>query len=175
MATGHEKRTVNSPAMLAIAAIVLWLQPWELPDMSPDLQLRILVDNLDWDRAEQIAQATQVAGAVPIGTGPRRSFFRPRPRLSSWSVHDLLAESADWDAETWDMEAPGLPRLVHTFEILFQQIPEAFAVEVLWVGDHATEIRSVSREQMLDSARQGKFGTKTRYLVDAAASSAYVI
>jgi len=138
--------------------------------MSPDLQLRILIDNLDWDRAEQIAQATQGEGTVPISTGPRRSFFRPcPPSLSSWSVHDLLADSADWNAETWDMEASELPCLVHTFEILFEQIPEAFVVEVLWVGDKATEALPVSREQMLDIARQGKFGTKTRYLVSAAA------
>jgi len=138
--------------------------------MSPDLLLRILVDNLDWDRAEQLAQATQVEGAVPISTGPRRSFFRARPpSLFSSSVHDLLADSADWNAETWDMEASEVPRLVHTFEILFEQVPEAFVVEVLWVGDQATEARPVGREQMLDIARQGKFGTKTRYLVSAAA------
>jgi hypothetical protein len=137
--------------------------------MSPDLELRVLVHNLDWDRAEQAARATQVEGAVPISIGPRRGLFRARPpTLLSRAVHDLLAESADWDAETWDMEATELPRLLRTFELLFDQIPEELAVEVLWDGDEATEQRAVSREQLLDIARQGKFGTHTRYLVSTA-------
>lgn len=137
--------------------------------MAPDLQLRILVANLTWDRAEQITQATQVQGALVLETGPRRVFFRAqRPRLFSWDVHDLLAESADWNAETWDMEATELPRLVRTLEILFDQIPERFAVEVMWVGDEATGDRAVSRVELLDIARQGTFGTHVRYRVDAA-------
>ena len=134
--------------------------------MSPDLQLRIFVAGLDWNRAEKIAPATQVEEAVPIGTGPRRSFFRALPpSLLSWEVHDLLAESADWNAETWDMETAELPRLVHTFEILFEHIPEEFAIEVMWVGDAATEERVVSRLQLLDIAGQGRFGTAVRYHV----------
>lgn len=139
--------------------------------MAPDLQLRIVVANLTWDRAVQIAQATQVEGALALGRGPRRVFFRaPRPRLFSWDVHELLAESADWNAEIWDMDATKLPRLVRTLEVLFNQIPEEFAVEVMWVGDEATEERAVSRDQLLDIARQGKFGTHVRYCVDAASA-----
>ena len=67
--------------------------------MTPDLQMRILISALDWDRAERIARATHVEGAVPVGTGPRRSLFRAQsPSLLSWAVHDLLADSADWNA-----------------------------------------------------------------------------
>jgi hypothetical protein len=138
--------------------------------MSPDLEMRILVHNLDWDRAERIARATQVEGAVPISTGLRRVlFWKLRPRLLSGGVHDLLAESADWNAETWDMEATELPRLVRTFEILFDQIPEEFGVEVMWAGDEATEERTVSRQHLLEIAMEGKFGTTVRYRLHAAA------
>ena len=139
--------------------------------MAPDLQLRILVQNLDWDRAGQIAEATQVEGAVPVFTRPRRSHFHTQPpSLFSWAVHDLLADSADWNAETWDMEAAELPRLVRTFQILFKQIPEEFAVEIMWVGDEAKEERAVTRAQLLDIARRGKFGTAVRYCVEASSS-----
>ena len=137
--------------------------------MSPDLQMRILVSGLDRDRAERIVRATQAEEAVPVSTRPRRSLLHAQPpSLVSWAVHDLLADSADWNAETWDMEADKLPRLVRTFEILFAQIPEEFTVEVMWVGEEATEERMVSREQMIDLIRRGKLGTTVRYRIQAA-------
>ena len=137
--------------------------------MSPDLQMRILISDLDWDRAERIARATQVEGAVPVETGPRRFLFLGQPpRLLSWAVHDLLADSADWNAQTWDLEADAMPRLARTFEILFDQIPEEFAVEMMWAGEEAPEERLVSRQQMLDIVRQGRFGTTVRYRIQAA-------
>jgi hypothetical protein len=136
--------------------------------MTPDLQMRILIGALDWDRAERIVRATHVEGTVPVGTWPRRSLFREQPpSLLSWAVHDLLPDSADWNAETWDLEAGQTPRLVRTFEILFAQIPEEFAVEVMWVGEQATEERAISREHMLDIVRQGRLGTTVRYRIQA--------
>jgi hypothetical protein len=136
--------------------------------MSPDLELRILVPHLNFDRADRIAGATHVEGAVRVESGPRRFLFLPqRPRLFSWQVHDLLAESADWNADTWDMEAAELHRLVRTFEILFDQIQEQFAVEVMWAGDVPAEEHDVSREELLDIVRRGRLGTKVRYRVQA--------
>jgi hypothetical protein len=137
--------------------------------MSPDLQMRILIRNLDWDRADRIAHATEVDGAVPIGTGPRRFLFRAEPpSLLSWTVHDLLADSTDPDAGTWDLEPGEMPRLVRTFEILYDQIPEEFGAEVMWVGDEAAEERQVSRQRMLDIVRSGRFGADVRYRIEAA-------
>ncbi len=134
--------------------------------MSPDLQLRILIDGLDWERAEGIARATRVEGAVPIDTGPRRFLFREQPpSLLSWAVHDLLADSADWNAEAWDLEPRELLRLARTFEILFDRIPEEFAVELMWAGDGVTQERAVSRPEMLDIVRRGRIGTTVRYRI----------
>lgn len=137
--------------------------------MSPDLEMRILVEDMDWGRVERIAHATQVEGAVPVHTGRLRflSLWQP-PSLLLGDIHDLLADTANWNAETWDLEAGELPRLVRTFEILFEQIPEQFGVEVMWAGDEATEERMVSREQMLEIVRQGRFGTTVRYRIQAA-------
>lgn len=137
--------------------------------MSPDLQMRILVRDLDWNRASRIARATQVEGAVPIGMGPRRFiFWAEPPSLFSWTVHDLLADFADPNDETWNLEPREMPRLVRTFEILYDRIPEEFAVEVMWVGDVATEERMVSRQQMLDIVRSGRFGAGVRYRIEDA-------
>lgn len=137
--------------------------------MSPDLELRLLVDDLDWPRAESIARSTWQDGAVPVGTGPHRQFFRSQPpRLGSWDVHDLLAETADWNAETWDMQPDKLSLLVGTFEILFREIPEPFAVEITWAGDDISEERHVSRPDMLDIVRKGAIGTHTRYCIAGA-------
>ncbi len=94
--------------------------------------------------------------------------LRQPPSLLLGDIHDLLADTANWNAETWDLEAGELPRLVRTFEILFEQIPEQFGVEVMWAGDKTTEERMVSREQMLEIVRQGRFGTTVRYRIQAA-------
>lgn len=137
--------------------------------MSPDLQMRILIRNLDWDRADRIACATNVAGAVPIDTGPRRFLFRAEPpSLLSWGVHDLLVDPADWNADTWYLEPSEMPRLVRTFEILYEQIPEEFGVEVAWVGDEPARERRVFRPRMLEIVRSGRFGADIRYRIEAA-------
>lgn len=137
--------------------------------MSPDLGMRILIENLDWDRARTIARATQVEGSVPVYTGPQRFLFRAQPpELGTIAVHDLLADSADWNAETWDMEPEQLPRLVRTFEILFTQISGGFSIEVMWAGDEPRKEHAVSREEMLDIVRRGKIATRTRYHIEAA-------
>jgi len=137
--------------------------------VSPDLCMNILLGNLSWDRAQRIARATQVEGAVPVyASGQPFLFLRPEVTLGSWAVHGLLAASAHWDAETWDMEAAELPRLVRTLEIVFEQIPEEFALEIMWSGDRASEERTLGRGAMLDVAREGKIGTRVRYRIQAA-------
>jgi hypothetical protein len=130
----------------------------EVRGVSPDLRMQVIVPNLAWNRGRQIARATQVRDAVPV-------HFDQMYGLYSFAVHDLLDNSADPDAETWDMEAEELPRLVRTFEILFAQILEAFAVEVCW--DKAIKTCPVSRSEMLDIVRRGEIGTRVRYLVQA--------
>src|SRR4051794_31771446 len=113
----------------------------------------VLVANLAWDRANAIARATRVDDAVPVHAERNFPFLGRRGELWTFAVHDLLADSADPNAETWDMEPAELPRLVRTLEILFSRIPEDFAVEVLWSGDQALQELAVSRDEMLDVAR----------------------
>jgi hypothetical protein len=123
--------------------------------------MTVLIRNLNWDRARTIARATQVEGAVPI--------YAHRFPVGLWTfaVHDLLASSATETAETWDMKAAEMPRLVRTLEVLFEHIPEEFGVEVIW-GGNALEERNVSRREMLGTARRGKIGTRVRYRIQAA-------
>src|SRR5207248_1117375 len=111
----------------------------EVRGVSPDLLMQIFVQNLAWDRARRIARATRVDDAVPVHAERDFPFFGRRGELWTFAVHDLLADSADWNAETWDMEPAELPRLVRTLEILFVQIPEEFAVQVTWSGDRAEQ------------------------------------
>ena len=132
--------------------------------MAPDLEMRVFVRGLDRKRALRIAAATQIEGAVPM-YGPSLLFGGRVPQLHSFAVHDLLADSADWNSETWDMDPERLPELARTLEILFAQIPEELAVEVAWIGVEATDESAVSRGEMLDIARHGKIGTRTRYRI----------
>jgi hypothetical protein len=143
--------------------------------VSPDLLTQVLISNLTWERARAIARATQVEGSVALHADGRPFWFlHPTARLSTWAVHDLLTDSADWNADSWDMEPARLSELVRALEILFEQIPEAFQVEVMWSGDRALVERLVTRDELLDVVRRGQIGTRVRYLVKAASESATI-
>jgi hypothetical protein len=132
--------------------------------MVPDLQAIVKAHWLDRKRAKAIARESRrqdgftVAADGPLIGGPWR--------LSISKVHDLLADAADWNAMTWDMDPVGLERLAMTLEWLYEELPGEFTFEALW-GEEPIEKR-VSRPELLRIVRAGQIGTRTRYRVPAA-------
>jgi hypothetical protein len=78
---------------------------------------------------------------------------------------DLLADSADWNAETWDMPAETAHALSATLGALLSAIGTETTVEVLWEGDGVSRTESVPLDDFLDTVSASRLGTSTRYQV----------
>jgi hypothetical protein len=75
----------------------------------------------------------------------------------------FLADSADWNAPTWDMMPETLPKLASTLRTIRQHCSEGFTFEALWIGDSATEERRLTIVELADLIEQSRIGTKSRY------------
>jgi hypothetical protein len=78
----------------------------------------------------------------------------------------LLADSASWDAETWEMRPDVVEPLARTLEMLLQHGPPRISVEALWAGDRP-DIEVVVTPGELAAVVQGRgLGTTTRYVTE---------
>jgi len=77
-----------------------------------------------------------------------------------------LADSADWDAPTWDMETETRLRLVSTLRAIREHTTASFSFEALWIGESAVEERRTSFDELIHLVEQNRLGTKIRYLID---------
>ena len=135
--------------------------------MTPDLVTEIRLDELTPERARAISDATE-----NLIDGFRVHYdvaglFRRRPFLAIPDLHEYLAESADWDAATWDFEPEGRARLARTLECLYDLIPEPFRFSAVWIGDDSDELE-VGRSELLTVVDGDAVGTHTTYLVSGA-------
>lgn len=89
----------------------------------------------------------------------RRDVHRALP------VHDLLAEDADWDAETWAMEPDGLEALARTLEWLCERLTSDFEFFAAWPPECIDTTVTLSIQDLAAIVRGSRIGTKTRYLV----------
>jgi hypothetical protein len=76
----------------------------------------------------------------------------------------MLAEDADWDAETWSMKSTLLPRLEATVRCLSQHLPAGFTFFAGWIGDDENTAY-VTTDELVDLAARGNLATHTRYVV----------
>ena len=130
--------------------------------MAPDLNLTIRVEGLSRNIANAIARESKERGGMRVIA---RGGLVWSPTLVIPDAHDLLTDNADWNAETWAMEADGLQDLASTFAWLFGLVAGSMTIEATWAGEQTTTVRDVSRDEMLDIVRAGALATRTTYKV----------
>lgn len=131
--------------------------------MAPDLRAVIRADRLDKKRAKAIARASRNQDGFSLtAEGP---MFGRSWCLSTYEVHHLLTDEADWDALIWTMDPAGLERLALTLEWLYEELSGEFTFEALWQGEPIEKL--VSRAELLRIVREGQIGTRARYRVPA--------
>jgi len=78
----------------------------------------------------------------------------------------FLADSADWDAPTWDMIPDTLPRLVSALRAIRQHTTAGFSFDALWIGESPAEERYTTFDELIHLVEQSRLGTKARYLIE---------
>jgi hypothetical protein len=122
------------------------------------------------------ARAAEICRAAGIPTCPEKRRLFGLARRPSGVVQipgpegscgcSFLADTADWEAPTWDMIPSTLPRLAGILRAVGQHASRGFSFEALWVGESPAEERHVTIDALAQLAEQSKLGTKTRYLVE---------
>jgi hypothetical protein len=80
-------------------------------------------------------------------------------------LHDHLTDDADWNAEYWDFDAEFLQAYSKKLERMFSLSANGIEFQALWVGDKPTKTLNLSLEEFLETVRNNKIGTKTKYIV----------
>lgn len=133
--------------------------------MSPDLETIIRGPALDKRRAKQIERESRKADVLRIRA--ETALLRREAVLSLPTVHRFLTDDADPNAVVWSMRHERLEELAATLEWLYEELPEEFTFEALWVGEAPTE-KLVSRAELARIVRAGRIETRARYRVPAA-------
>jgi hypothetical protein len=81
----------------------------------------------------------------------------------------LLTDEADWNADSWAMRPEVLEPLSRALETLASRGPARLAVQALWAGDGPAEERVVTARNLATTAREGRLGTRIRYVIERAA------
>jgi len=120
-------------------------------------------------------RTAEIAEAAGLPTAPKRWWSR-LARTSAGTLNiagpdggcgcSFLADSADWDAPTWDMIPDTLPRLASTLRAIRQHTTAGFSFDALWIGESPAEERRTSFDELLRLVEQSRLGTKTRYLIE---------
>ena len=91
---------------------------------------------------------------------PSSEFF-----WSDYELHDLLTDDADWNAEYWDFQRPGLEQFTEKLSKLYAVSNGGFTFQAIWSGDKPSSIEYLSIGEFLETVRSNKIGTKTKYVV----------
>ena len=120
-------------------------------------------------------RTAEIARAAGLPTSSKRWWSR-LARTSAGTLNiagpdggcgcSFLADSADWDAPTWDMIPDTLPRLASILCAIRQHTTAGFSFDALWIGESPAEERRTTFDELLCLAEQSRLGTKTRYLVE---------
>jgi len=129
----------------------------------------IVTARLSGSDAARAVEIRSVAG-LP---SERRLFHFSRRRSDTINIPgpdggcgcSFLAESADWNAPTWDMEPATLPRLEQILRTIHAQTSGEFSFDALWVGETPLEEQRVAFEHLLELVRESRLGTSTHYTV----------
>jgi hypothetical protein len=134
------------------------------------LILTVRLAEADAPRTAEIAQAAGLLSATP------KRWWSRFTRTASGTLSiggpaggcgcSFLADSADWDAPTWDMIPDTLPRLADILRAIRQHTTATFSFDALWIGESPTEERRIAFGELLHLVEQSRLGTKTRYLIE---------
>ncbi len=135
------------------------------------LILTVRLADADSPRTGKIAEAAGLAAAPKrwwsrLAHTPAGTLNIPGP--DGGCGCSFLADSADWDAMTWDMIPDSLPRLASILRTIRQHTTTGFSFEALWIGETPAEERRTTFDELLRLVEQSKLGTKTRYLIEYA-------
>jgi hypothetical protein len=78
----------------------------------------------------------------------------------------FLADSADWNAPTWDMIPSTLVRLSTILRVIRQKTTGGFIFEALWIGESPASECRLTIGDLVRLVETSKLGTKTRYFVE---------
>lgn len=129
------------------------------------LTIKVSAAALDPDQLLAIAQAWP-EDRMPFHVDGK-GWLRPRPVGFALHACELLSDDADWNADTWAMQADASTALTAAFAWLLDEIDGEITAEAIWEGDRATSEETTSRAAFLDLVSRSALGTKTRYTVVA--------
>ena len=139
--------------------------------MTPDLVVRVSSRQLNRERARQIADQDWPEDSLSVRAGGL-SYLLPRPLRRGRAkgellvmAHDILSESADWNAPAWEFEPSQIYRFVATIERLFELLPEDFTFMAAWIGSKATDDVGISRREFLELVSSNDLGNHIRYRI----------
>ena len=141
--------------------------------MSPDLYVTISSPGLTRAAAERIADAQWPAEALWVHPGGNRLVTRllrlgAHAGSLSLGAHDILDDQADWNSKTWLFNPAQLNRFVVTLRRLYELLPDRLSLLAAWVGEDPTEVRDVTRDELLTALAENRLGNRVLYRVAAA-------
>ena len=83
------------------------------------------------------------------------------------NVHacDMLADSANWNAATWEFTPDGSRRLAQEVDAVLANSADDLELTATWGGDRTQVERDVTREQLLDLIHSSKLETRALYRI----------
>jgi hypothetical protein len=139
--------------------------------VTPDLLVSVQSPELSRERATLIAGMAWPPGALSVvaGSSTRRSrsavVRRTSPGILYLGAHDILDDTADWNAETWLFDPAQLSRFVDTLRRMYELLPEAFELLAAWVGDSTIRNEPVNRDELLALITGNRLGNRILYRV----------
>lgn len=122
-----------------------------------------------------IARIPEIVQAAGLPSAPKRWWSRivrtPSATLNIPGPDggcgcSFLADSADWNAPTWDMIPDTLPRLASVLRTIHQHTTSCFSFDALWIGESPAQERRTTIDELIHLVEQSRLGTKTRYLIE---------
>ncbi len=81
-------------------------------------------------------------------------------------IHDALTESADWNAEYWDLDQAKLSATMEKILREFTDSTQGIAVTAHWAGDEPIKEVDETIDGLLDRFQKGRIGTRDRYTLN---------
>ena len=125
-------------------------------------------DNCSQEELESVLNEIKCPDILGAECSPRKRWFglvkNTQPYLSL-GLHDMLTDSADWNADTWDFNQSGLDALASFIELFSKKIGKDFSFEAIWAGDKVEINKELTINELIRIIKSDNIGTKTKYLV----------
>ena len=125
-------------------------------------------NNCSQEELESILSKIKCPDTLGIECSPRRKWFglvkNSQPYLRLW-LHDMLTDSADWNADTWEFNQSGLDTLAGFIELFSNKLGKDFSFQAIWAGDKVEINKELTVGELIQIVKSNNIGTKTKYLV----------